>query len=402
MKNTEINDFIKKRVGEDSRAYDPGFNKILSNEIQKKFKVTLSTNAVRNRRLRIGLTGKPKEEELPLSPQEKILRDRQVRKLQAKDKEDSSKYKEALKQVEALEREIEASLQIKNGISPFVIEHKLSLNDSEATAVVLASDWHLEEQVKPETVNGLNKYTLAIAEKRVMEFFQNTLKLVETQQHSVRIETLVIALLGDIISGNIHEELLENCQVTPIEAIIIAENLVISGINYILNNSKLNLVILCHVGNHTRITRKVHISTEKGNSLETFMYHHLANYFKGNERITFQIADGYLSYLKVYDFTICFQHGHAIKYGGGVGGITIPANKAVAQWQKLKHADLYCFGHFHQFIDGGNFICNGSLIGYNAFAIFIKGGFEKPKQTFFLIDKKRGCKTVVCPVMFSI
>lgn len=302
---------------------------------------------------------------------------------------------------EKLERELNASLEIKNGLSPIHIDKKISSNDSEATAVVLASDWHIEETVNPATVNNMNKFNVAIAERRAEQFFQHTLKMLKKEQNSVTIKTLVLALLGDFISGNIHDELLENCSLQPIDAIIRVENMIAGGIKYLLDNSEVNIVITCHVGNHTRITKKVHISTEKGNSLESFMYHHLQNAFKDNPRITFLISDGYLSYLTIYDFVIRFHHGHAVKYGGGVGGITIPIRKAISQWQKIKHADLDCFGHFHQFVDGGNFICNGSLIGYNSFAIFIKGDYEKPRQAFFLIDKKRGCKTITAPILFD-
>jgi len=244
-----------------------------------------------------------------------------------------------------LQKELEASLEIKKGIKPFTINHVVGKKDSEAVAVVLASDWHIEEEVKANTVNNLNSYTIEIAEKRIKEFFQNTLKLVQTQQHAVKIDTLVLALLGDVISSSIHDALLEINQLRPIEAIIMAENLIISGINYLLDNSELSLVIPCHVGNHTRMTKKVHIATEQGNSLETFMYHHMANHFKGNKRVKFLVSESYLSYLKIYDFTICFQHGHAIKFAGGIGGLTIPVNKAIAQWEKFQHADLYCFGH---------------------------------------------------------
>lgn len=328
--------------------------------------------------------------------------DRQLLSLKEASKHNDKKYKEILRQLERVERERDAVLEIKRGINPKSFPYKVSGGDSEATAFVLASDFHIEELVRAESVNGLNQYTLEIAEKRVTQFFQNTLKLVQKEQCATKIDTLVIALLGDIISGNIHEELLENCQLRPIEAIIMAENLIISGINYLLKNSNLKLIIPCHCGNHTRINKKLHIATEPGNSLETFMYHHLAGYYKNNNRVKFLISTGYLSYLEVYGFTVCFQHGHAIRYAGGIGGLTIGTNKAIAQWERLRHADLYCFGHYHQLFDGGNFICNGSLIGYNAFAMFIKAGFEKPKQCFFLIDKKRKSKTVVCPVMFDV
>lgn len=390
----KINDFINQNPGLSYQALVEG--------IKKKHKITTSVDAVRKRCRRLAIPNKRPVRDPNLTTEEKIAIDRQVTLLQTKNKETDGKYKSLLGRISVLEAEKEAFLSLDGGIDPYKFEYTVPSEDSEATAVVLASDWHIEEIVRSESVNGLNKYNPEIAKKRVEQFFKNTLRLVEKEQNAVKIKNLVIALLGDIISGNIHEELLENCAMPPIDAIIMAENLVIAGLEYILENSELNLIIPCHVGNHTRITHKVHISTEKGNSLESFMYHHLQNYFKDNSRVTFVVAEGYLSYLKIYDQTICFQHGHAIKYGGGVGGLTIPANKAIAQWEKLRHADLYCFGHFHQFFDGGNFICNGSLIGYNSFAVFIKGGFEKPRQAFFLIDKKRNCKTVVCPVLFDI
>lgn len=384
MTSAEINAYIKSN------------SKTMSDfELSKK--VGISKDAVTKRRQSMGIGKEKKVYSIP----EQVKIDREKQKQSSEEKLTKKKVDYLLEENERLQKELNASMQISERISPHKFNIKVSHNDSEATAVVLASDFHLEETVRPETVNGLNKYNLTIAEKRVEQFFQNTLKLVKKEQNATKIDTLVLALLGDFISGNIHEELLETCSLRPIEAIVFAENLLIAGIEHLLDNSDLKLIIPCHVGNHTRITKKIHISTEKGNSLETFMYHHMMNYFKGNDRVTFMIADGYLSYLKIYDYTICFHHGHAVKYGGGVGGLTIPVRKAISQWQKLKNADLHCFGHFHQFLDGGNFICNGSLIGYSPFAVMIKGDYEVPKQAFFLIDKKRGTKTVVCPILFD-
>jgi hypothetical protein len=210
----------------------------------------------------------------------------------------------------------------------------------------------------------------------------------------------VLALLGDFISGNIHEELLESCSLRPIDAILLAKDWLTSGIKFLLQNTDCDFTIVTAVGNHTRITHQVHIANERGNNLEYFMYHVMAKEFANEPRVRFIIEDSYHTYLKVYDKTIRFHHGHAIKYGGGVGGLTIPVNKAIAQWNKTRVADLDVFGHWHQQFDGGNFLCNGSIIGYNAFALFIKAGFEHPKQLFFLMDRKRG-KTVVCPILFK-
>jgi hypothetical protein len=65
-------------------------------------------------------------------------------------------------------------------------------------------------------------------------------------------------------------------------------------------------------------------------------------------------------------------------------------NKAIAQWDRGRKADLSLCGHFHQIFDGNNFITNGSLIGFNAYAINIKAAFEPPAQVYFGIHSKHG------------
>jgi hypothetical protein len=182
------------------------------------------------------------------------------------------------------------------------------------------------------------------------------------------------------------------------EALETVQDALASGISFLLKNSKYDIKIPCHSGNHARTTKTTFVGSEYGHSLEYFMYKNLEKLFKKESRVKFDIVRGYHSYQEVYDMTIRFHHGHGIRYYGGVGGIFIPAYKAVAQWNKAKHADLDCFAHFHQHKDGGSFISNGSLIGYNPFAIRIKADYEPPRQTFFLIDSKRG-KTCVWPII---
>jgi hypothetical protein len=309
-----------------------------------------------------------------------------------------SKYSEALKTIERQERELGALDAVGEGVETFKIQPYHGSGTSEATVVVPTSDWHVEERVKPGTVNGLNDFSLEVAKDRATKFFQRELRLVQLLQQDVKIDTIVQALLGDFITNDIHDEMPENNQLTPVEAIVFAEGLLISGLEFLLERTKCKLVVPCHSGNHARTTKTTRFASENGHSLEYMMYRHLATYFRNEPRIKFIIPEGPHSYIDVYDKTIRFQHGHMIKYAGGVGGIFIPTYKAIAQWNKARHADLDVFGHFHQCKDGGNFICNGSLIGYNAFALSIKADYEPPKQQLFLIDKKRG-RTCAWPVL---
>ena len=92
--------------------------------------------------------------------------------------------------------------------------------------------------------------------------------------------------------------------------------------------------------------------------------------------------------MDIYDYKIRLHHGDSMRYGGGIGGLFIPAFKAISQWDKQIRADWTFFGHFHQLKDGGNFVSNGSLIGFSPYAIRIKADYEKPKQAFLILDKE--------------
>lgn len=310
------------------------------------------------------------------------------------------KYKEALKAIEGLSSELNAIVEIKNTVEKYTIHIPKKVGGSEATAVWLASDWHTDEIVDGKTISNLNHFTPIIAQHRVNSFFTSGLKLTNILAQDVEIKQIVLALLGDFYTGHIHPDFMELTDTQPIHAVIRVQNMIASGIQFILDNSKYKLIIPCHSGNHARTTEKTRFATENGHSLEFYMYNFLADHFKHEKRVEFIIPTGYHSYMDIYGFKVRFHHGHSIRYGGGVGGIYIPVNKAIAQWNKAFKADLDCFGHFHQQRDGGNFLCNGSLIGYSSFALSIKADFEKPRQTLFLIDSKRG-KTAVWPIILE-
>lgn len=314
----------------------------------------------------------------------------------------AKKYQFALNEIDRLKVELNSAIGMRKNIDTYTI--KPSKQDphstNEATAVIVASDWHYEELIKASTVSYKNEYTIDIANERIDRFFQSGMRLVKVLERDIPIKHIVLALLGDFITGNIHEELMEGNQLLPMEAILEVQRKIASGIEFFLANFKGTIVVPCHSGNHARITHKQRVATEAGNSLENYMYQNLAIYFQKEERVKFIISEGYHSYLTIYDTIIRFHHGHSLKYNGGVGGLTVPVNKAINEWNKAIRADIDVFGHWHQMFDGGNFICNGSLIGYGAYSIKIKAAFERPKQAFFLIDKKRG-KTWTTPILLT-
>lgn len=338
------------------------------------------------------------------APQEALAADREKRKLQDEMSRLKVRYSESLRTIEAQEADLRAMNVMASGQASFDIVPSNGHAENEGTAVIVLSDWHSEEIVKPGTVSGLNEYTPDICTARATKVFQAALNLVQLLEERIAIPDIILALLGDFITGNIHgEENAETNAMPPTQALVFAMNILTGGIQFLLDNTKAKFVVPCHSGNHARTTKTTRFGSENGHSLEYLMYLTLAAHFRHEPRVTFLIAEGMHSYVDVYAgqpgaTAIRFHHGHAVKYGGGVGGIYIPVNKAIAQWSKARHADLDVFGHFHQMRDGGNFLCNGSLIGYNTFALSIKADFEKPRQLLFLIDRKRG-RTCTWPIL---
>jgi hypothetical protein len=337
------------------------------------------------------------------APDDTVITDRERAKKKADIHDLKKKYADALDTIAAKEREIVALADLNAGVErrdSWKIEAKQPSGTGEATVVVVASDWHCEEEVGPE-VNGLNTYTLELAKSRAVQFFQGAQRLTRLLQQDIRIDEMVLALLGDFITGQIHEaENAETNNLTPNLAVVFAQDLLIAGIDFLLDNFKGHITLVCHSGNHARTTKRTRFGAENGHSLEFLLYRMLAAHYRFEPRLKFVIPDGMHSYIDIYDQVIRFQHGHAINYGGGVGGIYIPVNKKIGQWNKGRKANLDVFGHFHQLRDGGNFICNGSMIGYNSFALSIGADYEPPKQALFLMDKKRG-RTAMWPILFE-
>lgn len=302
------------------------------------------------------------------------------------------KYGQSLKTIERQERDLGWLARFEEGIADtYEIKAREGAGTSEGVAVVMASDWHLEEIVKPASVNGKNVFNTEVRDKRITRFWQSSLRLTRLWNQDVKINDVVIGLLGDFITGQIHgADNAETNSLLPIDAAIEAERHIASGIEFLLDNSKYTFTFVCKVGNHSRITLKVRHASETGHSLEKMIYAHLADRFRNEPRVKFIFEDGYHTLQDVFGVRLRWHHGHNIQYGGGIGGLFIPAYKAISQWNKSDPVDIDLFGHFHQRKDGGNFMCNGSLIGYNAYAKSIKADYEPPQQLMFLIDKRRG------------
>ena len=310
------------------------------------------------------------------------------------------KYQDALNIIEEQGKTLETLIAVGSSPQADPIVYTGSGERREVVPVVVASDWHIEEQVKREATNGKNEYNLEIAERSVAQFFTNACELINQSKRDSKISTVVLAVLGDIINGVLREEDLSTNQQTSIESLSTARTLLHRGIQQMVESTGCRIRVICCVGNHGRLTSKIFPSDQVHHSLEYLIYKMLESDFKNHDKVEVIVSEAGYYIQDIYGVRVRFHHGHTFKFNGGIGGLSVPVLRKISQLNLIEQADLDVCGHFHSMQIFPNCILNGSLVGANGYSIQLGIPFEPPRQVFFLIDSKYG-RSVVAPIFID-
>jgi hypothetical protein len=329
---------------------------------------------------------------------EQLAADAELARLRSEVASYRNRYKAALAQIDKERERADALVSLK-GIAPTQSKPPKQTKQTkhDATMVVLLSDIHCEETVRPETVNGLNSFDLDVCQARLEELQERFFTMLAHERELTRIERVVLWLGGDLISGMIHPELAEENALHPLAAIRWIGERLRGFLDAVAGNAK-EIVVATSCGNHGRTTEKL-----RTNEADTSYEHHLYLTMRAAEtrkNVQWLVGEGHLNYVNLNGFKIRFCHGHAVRYQGGIGGIHVPLNKAIAAWDATERADLTCLGHWHQFSWGraGRYVSNGSVIGHSAYAVRIKATYEPPCQAAIVIDHGRREVTKAYPL----
>ena len=324
----------------------------------------------------------------------------EIRRLTEKNQNCKIERDRALSKVQALESQLQAALEIGEIRSvPAILSDGSHGFDSISVPVLLCSDWHCGAVVNGASINGLNEYNADIFHDRVAALFCNALKVIRMVRSSVTINEMVLWLGGDFIDNWLHPEQAQTQELSPIQQTIECERAIVAGIDYLLEHGELaRIIVPCNFGNHGRTTPKMQADNAHATSYEWLMYQSLRRHYRERPEVEWLISDGNILYYDVLGHRLRFHHGDAIKYGGGIGGLTIPLQKWVHRQDTGIKADHSFFGHFHQLTLGNGWSVNGSLIGATAYGLKLGFSPERPQQLMRFIDSKRGF-TVSAPVL---
>ena len=272
------------------------------------------------------------------------------------------------------------------------------------TLVVMLSDPHWGEVVDPREMNDYNAYNLAIADGRMKRFFERTILVARSYLAGVLYDGIILALGGDLVSGDIHEELTETNECTTNESVEWAVPRLKAGLETWAEEFG-QVHVVSAPGNHGRRTAKPRHKKRSADNADTHIARLLAGSFPEGGPITFNIPRSMDAEFVVYGRRFSVEHGDAFKGGDGQVGAYGPAKRGTMR--KLTQAqaegkplDYLLVGHFHQYIPAASqqFVMNGSVKGYDEYARTWHFKPEPAQQALMVCTPEHGI-TVQAPVL---
>jgi hypothetical protein len=266
--------------------------------------------------------------------------------------------------------------------------------DAPGVPNLLLSDFHWGERVFKSQVNGVNEFNLAIAARRLQTVINKVPHLLKILDPQMRYPGIVAKLGGDMVGGNIHDEL----EATNEEGIMptwlhLFKNLVAALT--MLADVFGNVFVPCVSGNHDRSTKKTWNKNRNATSFGWLLYQMLADHFADDKRFTFYIPDSADALYKVYNTRMLLTHGDQFKGGDGIIGPIGPLMRGNQKKQQRNAAvdqsyDIMECGHWHQRITLSHLIVNNSLKGYDEYAYANNFRFSRASQNLWTTHADHG------------
>lgn len=270
---------------------------------------------------------------------------------------------------------------------------------SRGAPIAIWSDWHYGEVVDPDQVGGVNAYNKKIAKERIK-------RLVDVQvdlcfNHMGRAMAtypgIVVCLGGDMISGDIHEELEITNDRTSHQSVHDLVDYIGAGLEVMA--SKFGRVFVpCVVGNHGRSTKKFRMKNRVFTSYDWSIYCILEKMFRKEERIRFMVPNETDANFSVFGHRFLLTHGDnlGVRGGDGIIGALGPIMRGALKTAKSEHQidrdfDTLLIGHWHQYITLPGLVVNNALKGYDEYArLALRAPYSRPSQALFFCHPEHG------------
>lgn len=267
---------------------------------------------------------------------------------------------------------------------------------SKHVPMTIWSDWHCGEVVSLAETNGQNQFNTAIFEKRVKRLVEKTIHLCRAHGPG-NYPGIVINLLGDMVSGALHAELLKTDEEEVIPSALRVRDILVWALGVFADEFG-KVYVPCTSGNHGRNTMKPQFKRTVFENFDWLIYQLLARYYEKDRRITFAIPDSNEVSYRVYGLRFLAMHGDmlGVKGGDGIIGSLGPILRGEMKVGKQasamgRHYDVLLLGHWHQHIMLRRIIVAGTLKGWDEFAAkALRAPPAPPSQPLWFVEPRVG------------
>lgn len=258
--------------------------------------------------------------------------------------------------------------------------------------VLMLSDLHAAEVVSAEEMNGANAYDWKILLGRMDDLRRGLLSYQEHRRYPV--DTLHVACLGDLLSGNIHEELAETNEMPMAEATVQLGLDLGEWLASLVPHFK-RIRVAGVVGNHPRPGKKMRSKHRYDNGDWTCMQV-MKQYVSRYNSITVDVPKAQKYPLEVLGQRLLLMHGDGVRstmVDMPAGGVVRLVGKLQNQYARMGlPIDHVLMGHFHELnlLRGAKVFINGSVKGPDEFSMDRFGGGEPAMQTLLTFHAERG------------
>ena len=263
-----------------------------------------------------------------------------------------------------------------------------------ATALIMLSDLHLDEIVKPSEVGDMNAYNREIALQRLQRTAEGAVNLGKNLMGGFDYEGAIVIFGGDMVAGNLHDDDIFNEESSMIPTVDFWVDHLAKCLETIADAYG-PVHVVSVVGNHGRLTMKPRMKGRTEDSWDHLLALIVQRHLKADKRFTWNIPLCADAYVEIYGRRMLITHGDQMKGGGGLAGLVNPASIFDARKRKRNASmgdehDHMWVGHFHSYTRTGKVTVNGSLKGLDEYAFLGNFAYEPPMQAFAVITREYG------------
>jgi transcriptional regulator with XRE-family HTH domain/predicted phosphodiesterase len=264
----------------------------------------------------------------------------------------------------------------------------------EESMVLLFSDNHCDQIVRPSEVDGLEDYNFPVSARRHEVLAEEIIKWKERALTNFNFKRLHIFGLGDYTSGEIHgheKKSYFGCRFTNDIAIAEMFAQFVREMAAHFPEVQIDTVI----GNHGRLNDKYEFDHEAvQNNHDTLIMKMVEMLCRDMKNVKFNFPLGLSTIVEVEGFNFFLHHGHGKKGGAEVWN---QARRKAAKVMPLHRGklDYFCSGHFHSQGEapasgGVRMIANGSFLDCDPYSYQSLDEASSATQLLFGVHKNNG------------